>query len=357
MKIILSLIFSLLLSDFILCEGNVKELTPEDFDSVVDGTKHTFIEFYAPWCGHCKKLAPEYEIVGDAFAKFSGDVVVAKVDADKHKTLKTRFGIKGFPSLRFFPKGSTTPQDYTGGREAQNIIDYINGKAGTNARIPSKTFSEVVVLNPTNFDEIVQDANKHVFVEFYAPWCGHCKKLAPVWDKLAGVYKNQKDVVIANIDADKHKDIAAKYGVSGFPTIKLFTKQNKNGIAYTDGHREAVDFMIFLNKECGTRRNIEGRLDAAAGRIDDLDTLAQRFIARPESRDDILKSAETMAKALGDENAMTYVKYMKTIQTKEDDWAQQERERLNGLIRGGSLSSTKEDEMVVRLNILNQFRR
>jgi protein disulfide-isomerase A6 len=61
-------------------------------------------------CGHCKRLAPAYEEVG---AAFGGDdsVVIAKVDADADRTLGGRFGVKGFPTLKYFPKGSTDPEE------------------------------------------------------------------------------------------------------------------------------------------------------------------------------------------------------------------------------------------------------
>ena len=49
------------------CAAEVVDLTPSNFDSVVDGSKHVFVEFFAPWCGHCKALAPEYEKVGETF--------------------------------------------------------------------------------------------------------------------------------------------------------------------------------------------------------------------------------------------------------------------------------------------------
>jgi len=353
MKLFLSIIFSLFLIEFALCEGNVKDLDPENFDSFVDGSKAAFVEFFAPWCGHCKKLAPEYEVVGDAFAKIP-DVVIAKVDCDKHKALKDRFGIKGYPSLRFFPKGSTTPQEYSGGREAGDIIDYVNNKAGTRAKVPGKTPSEVVVLNPDNFNSVVLDPTKNVLVEFYAPWCGHCKKLAPIWDKLASVFKNDnKEIVIANLDADKYKDLGSKYGVSGFPTLKFFPKNKKEGVAYSEG-RELTDFVKFINKEVGTKRGLDGNLDETAGRVPALDELAKQFIKTPATRAETLKSAETLAATSGADAAF-YVKYMKAISSKGDEFLTQEKDRLSKLLEGGNLATSKSDEFVIRKNILSQF--
>ena len=61
-------------------------------------------------CGHCKRLAPIYDEVGEAFASESS-VLIAKVDADAEKALGGRFGIRGFPTLKFFPKGSTEPEE------------------------------------------------------------------------------------------------------------------------------------------------------------------------------------------------------------------------------------------------------
>ena len=62
-----------------------------------------------PGCGHCKRLAPAYEEVGKAYDN-SDDVVIAKVDCDAEKSLAQRFGVSGYPTLKFFPKGSTEPE-------------------------------------------------------------------------------------------------------------------------------------------------------------------------------------------------------------------------------------------------------
>lgn len=60
-------------------------------------------------CGHCKRLAPAYEEVGMAFDN-SDEVIIAKVDCDAEKALGKRFGVSGYPTLKFFPKGSTEPE-------------------------------------------------------------------------------------------------------------------------------------------------------------------------------------------------------------------------------------------------------
>jgi len=96
----ISIIVFFALIGFISCA--VLELTPDDFDKVVDGSKPAFVEFYAPWCGHCKNLAPEYELVGDAFS--SKDAIIAKVDADQHRSLGERFDVHGFPTLNSFQR-------------------------------------------------------------------------------------------------------------------------------------------------------------------------------------------------------------------------------------------------------------
>ena len=61
-------------------------------------------------CGHCKSLAPAYEEVGKAFDNVD-NVLIAKVDADSEKALGGRYGVRGFPTLKFFPMGSTEPEE------------------------------------------------------------------------------------------------------------------------------------------------------------------------------------------------------------------------------------------------------
>jgi protein disulfide-isomerase A6 len=338
-----------LVACFAVAFGAVVDLTPDNFDSVVDGSKGAFVEFFAPWCGHCKNLAPEYEIVGEAFERES-TVVIAKVDADAHKELGGRFEVQGFPTLKWFPKGSTTPESYEGGRTADDIVSWINNKAGTKARV-KKAPSFVVDLDEANFDKIVLDSSKDVLVEFYAPWCGHCKRLAPDYEKVAAAFANEPNVVIAKIDADKHKTVGGKYGVSGFPTLKFFGKDSKGGEAY-EGARDVQAFVDYINQKAGTSRDAKGRLGATAGRIAELDAIASKFASGDAGA--LIKEAEAIVKGLSGadaENGKVYTKVMAAIKSKGKAFLESEPARLEKLL-GGNITPAKTDELTIRKNIL-----
>lgn len=338
----------------------VRALTPADFDSAVDGSVAAFVEFYAPWCGHCKHLEPEYDKVGDAFAG-SSSILVAKVDADAHRDLGTRFGVTGFPTLKFFPKGwkkGDAPEDYKGGRTFEDIAQFISDKSGAKYKKAKAAPMAVVDLTNKNFDEIVMDASKNVLVEFYAPWCGHCKQLTPTYEKLAAAYKNEKEVVVARLDADNaaHKELASKYGVSGFPTIKFFPKgADKKPEDYNSG-RDLDSFVKFLNDKCGTSRTASGGLGDKAGRVADLDALAAGFVAGDHKA--LIAKAKTVVAALtGDaaKSGTVYLRTMEKVAAEGAAYVASETARLAKLIDSPSTAAAKVDEFIVRRNILAAF--
>jgi protein disulfide-isomerase A6 len=348
------LLLGLLATTSFASEGSsdVLILTPENFDEHVGGEKAALVEFFAPWCGHCKALAPEYEVLATTFAK--QPVKIASVDADKHRELGSRFGVSGFPTIKFFPAGSKEGEDYSGGRTAADMTDYINRKAGTSVRVKSAP-SAVVVLTPSNFDSIVKDPKKDVLVEFYAPWCGHCKKLTPDYEKAAASFDGEDSVVIAKVDCDEHKDLASKYGVSGYPTIKFFPKDNKEGEAYNGG-RSPKDFVEFLNQRAGAERTVGGGFSAEAGRIAELDDVASRFKSNPSDRASLLKEAEKVD-TKGHKNAefaKFYTLAMKRIIEKGDSYATEEVSRLQRMLTG-TIAPKNAAQFHKRINILKQF--
>jgi len=134
------ILFTVLIISSVFCEGHwgypeeddVIVLTTKDFDAVVAKYDHVLVEFYAPWCGHCKKLAPEYSQAAAQLKKADPAVPLAKVDATIENDLATRFGIQGFPTLKWFVKGQES--EYKGGRTKQEIIDWISKKTGPPSR-------------------------------------------------------------------------------------------------------------------------------------------------------------------------------------------------------------------------------
>ena len=85
------------------------------------------------------------------------------------------------------------------------------------------------MLTGHNFEEVVKDTSKNILVDYYAPWCGHCKELNPVWDKLAETLKDQKDVVVAKMDATLNE--LSHTIIRSFPTIRLYKKDRKEAFS------------------------------------------------------------------------------------------------------------------------------
>jgi len=92
----------------------------------------------------------------------------------------------------------------------------------------------VVTLVGKTFEDIVMDETKDVLVEFYAPWCGHCKKLAPIWDELGTIFEPLEDVIIAKVDATSNT-LPRGINANSYPTIMWFPKNNKMPTPYNQG--------------------------------------------------------------------------------------------------------------------------
>lgn len=114
--------------------------------------------------------------------------------------------------------------------------------------IPETNDGPVKVVVAKSYDQIVNDPTKDVLVEFYAPWCGHCKKLAPIYDQVGETFKNNEKIVIAKVDATAN-DIDPQLGIRGFPTIKFFPSNDKaNPIDY-NGDRSFEDLVKFVKEK------------------------------------------------------------------------------------------------------------
>jgi len=114
--------------------------------------------------------------------------------------------------------------------------------------IPEADDEPVKTVVAKNFEEIVNDETKDVLIEFYAPWCGHCKNLAPKYDELAKKLEKEDDIVIAKMDATAN-DVPKPFDVRGFPTLYFVPKNSKKSPKTYQGDREVKDFIKYIARE------------------------------------------------------------------------------------------------------------
>ncbi|KFK42144.1 hypothetical protein AALP_AA2G217000 [Arabis alpina] len=128
----------LLLSLFassVRCEETKEFVLTLDHSNFTDTiNKHDFIvvEFYAPWCGHCKSLAPEYEKAASELSSHEPSIVLAKIDAseESNKGVANEYQVQGFPTIKILRNGGKSSQDYNGPREAEGIVSYLKKQSG-----------------------------------------------------------------------------------------------------------------------------------------------------------------------------------------------------------------------------------
>jgi len=213
------------------------------------------------------------------------------------------------------------------------------------------------MLTDKTFKEQI-GSDKDVIIAFTAPWCGHCKTLAPIWEKVAQDFANEPNVIIAKVDAEAEnsKATAKDQGVSSYPTIKFFPKGSNEPDTYNGGRTEA-DLVSFMNEKAGTHRAPGGGLDATAGVIEALDTLVAKFTGG-SSIAEIAAEATKAAKGLKEGAQYKYADYYVKVfdkMSKSDGYAAKELARLDNILKKGGLAPEKLDEFTSKTNILRRF--
>ena len=174
---------------------------------------------------------------------------MAKVDADEHKTLGQKFDVTGFPTIIIYKDGQG--HQYKGARSKEAITEKAREMTDPSWEPPK---SKVAEMTNDNFEEFMAE-NDFVLMMFYAPWCGHCKKIKPAYEEAAEtldeMFANgdlEVPAKLAKLDATEHGETASKFGVSGYPTLKIFRKGNPSDYK---GGREARDIIETIVKEAG----------------------------------------------------------------------------------------------------------
>jgi len=234
-------------------ENGLTILTAASFEGAVS-KGDTFIKFYAPWCGHCQKLAPTWDELAKVFEK-DEQVKIAKIDCTQHQAPCQEHEVKGYPTLHYFRAGSKV-ETYKGARTLAELKDFVNTAKGEaseggsdDGKVPDlKPVPAVVVLDKDNFEEKTKTGV--VFVKFFAPWCGHCKRLAPTWEDLAKKYKDNAGVTIGHVDCtaaeNANRALCDANGVNGFPTLNIY-KDGEKAEEYS-GKRDLESLSAFVEK-------------------------------------------------------------------------------------------------------------
>jgi len=197
------------------------------------------------------------EMAAKIAADYKGKVLFVTVDADEedHKRILEFFGMSEdeVPGMRLIrlEEDMAKYKPESGALEEANVrkfvSDFLDGKLKQHLLsedVPEDWDKEPVkVLVGKNFEEVALNKEKNVLVEFYAPWCGHCKQLAPTWDKLGEKYKDHENIIIAKMDSTANELETVK--IQGFPTIKYFMAGDNNVVDY-NGERTLEGLEKFL---------------------------------------------------------------------------------------------------------------
>ncbi|KAI8983444.1 thioredoxin-like protein [Pilobolus umbonatus] len=258
MRVLLSLLCSLSILPFIYAVSI--ELTSKNSPSLLrSGT--WLVEHFSPSCRHCIDFAPTWDkITNDLeYLQEESDFHFGSIDCLIQGDLCFDHDVRHYPTIQLWKDGERV-EEYEESREYDLLVNYIHSKATvTEKRKPMNETVEYKVeeykgINPEGRSvELNGDSMKEIasgdepwFIKFYAPWCGHCQRLAPTWVQMASHLQNQLNV--GEINCDNLPDVCSKYGVRGYPTLRIYG--NGKPIEY-DGKRDLKSLSSFAKSHSG----------------------------------------------------------------------------------------------------------
>lgn len=234
----------------------VIEFTEQTAPKIFGGDIKSHILMFLP------KAASDFQDKMDQFKKaaegFKGKILFIFIDSnvDDNQRILEFFGLKKeeCPAIRLITLEDemTKYKPDSDAITAESITEFctkfVEGKL--KPHLMSQDIPEdwdktpVKVLVGKNFEEVAFNPSKNVFVEFYAPWCGHCKQLTPIWEKLGEKYKDSADIIVAKMDSTANEIEAVK--VHSFPTLKFFPAGGERKVIDYNGERTLEGFTKFL---------------------------------------------------------------------------------------------------------------
>lgn len=212
-------------------EKDVVVLKEKNFTDVIEGNTYVLVEFYAPWCGHCQQLAPEYAAAATQLKSDGVDVVLAKVDATEENELAHQFDVQGFPTVLFFVDGEH--KTYNGQRTKEAIVTWIKKKTGPG----------VYNITTTEEAEKILTSNEKVVLAYLNSLTG------PESDEFAAASRLEDDV---NFYQTVEPNVAKLFEIDAEakrPALVLL-KKDVDKFNHFDGKfaKSAIAEFVFANK-------------------------------------------------------------------------------------------------------------
>lgn len=228
------------------------------------------VMFYAPWCGHCKKMKPGFAKASVRAADL-GLVGFGAIDCTRrvNKNVCSQSDVGSFPTLKFFAGARGVGADYDGGRDENGILKFAHEAAGQDvpswltdeiaaaeaaakekARVAAEADAawtgddnKVVHLGGSDFKQFLSKTQT-MLTMFYAPWCGHCKAMKPAYMEAASEIEDSSTFRFTAVDCteEANKGLCKEFNVTGYPTLKNFASAAAPATAYK-GARNTGGFV------------------------------------------------------------------------------------------------------------------
>lgn len=343
----------------------VTELKGDTFFDVVGGDRAVLVNFYAPWSYESQQLFLEYTKLGarmELSVVARRKLVVAKIDCTKrpNRDVCTSYGVTSYPTMLFFPAGSTTdPTPYENSEvKLKDLHEFLSEHVDSLTLHMPTEGDWVVPLDADNFDSIVLDSEKDALVLFNVTTdCRPCYLASFPLAELARAYRAEENVVVGVVHADisKNAEIISRYKIDEFPTVLFFPRITSIPLEFKGG-LGALNFFQYMGEMTGKVRLPDGTRPANYGIRDELVAAVVSVAKAPHDSEamDALKAQAHAALELNTPQEATdyYVKVGERIA--KDGSAEYVTKELTRLETVDKLAAAlkRQDSMRLRENIL-----
>lgn len=196
-----------------LVNPSVVVLDPSSFVEKVKGRSEDevwAVDFFAPWCGPCQALKPEWRRMA---RMLSGQIQVGSVDCQMYQSFCQSQNVRAYPEIRVYPSNYRQPDrhmSYNGWHRDAHTL-----RSWALSALPRAS----VDLTPDTFRTLFLSSKDHWVLDFYAPWCGPCQHFAPEFEVLARILKGEARA--GKIDCQAHYQLCQSAGITSYPTIRF----------------------------------------------------------------------------------------------------------------------------------------